>query len=96
MHNNDLGTCDKKKHNEELYCLCGKPNILTHFIIGRKRSEWLGHIWRANGNVLENVLTEKTNEKRPLGRPRTRRKDTVEKDRRLIEGSSTEEMDFGQ
>jgi hypothetical protein len=77
----------KKRHNEELYNLYGKPNILTY--IRCKRLEWLGHVWRADGDLLKNVLIRKINKKSPLGRPRTRWKDTAEKDMRLIDEDAT-------
>lgn len=46
-------------------------------------------MWRTEGNVLKNVLVGKINKKHPLGRRRTRWKDTVEKDMRLIDGNAT-------
>jgi len=77
----------EKRHNEELYNLYEKPNILTY--IRCKRLEWLGPVRRADGDVLKNVLIRKINKKRLLGRPRTRWKDTVEKDMRLIDEHAT-------
>lgn len=50
----DLGV-HKKRHNEELYCLHGKPIIPIH--VRCKRLEFLGR--RSNGGVLKNFLTEK-------------------------------------
>jgi len=64
-----------------------KQNILRY--VRCKRLEWLGHVWRAEGDLLKNVLLEKINKKRPLGRPRTRWKDTVKKDMRLIDENAT-------
>jgi len=46
-------------------------------------------VWRADGDLLKNILIGKINKKLPLGRPRTRWKDTVEKDMRLIDGNAT-------
>jgi len=46
-------------------------------------------VWKADGDLLKNVVIGKINKKRPLGRPRTRWKDTVEKDMRLIEEIAT-------
>lgn len=48
-------------------------------------------MWRANGDVLKNVLIGKINKKHPLERPRTRWKDAVEKDIRLTDGNATRE-----
>ncbi|KAL4103343.1 hypothetical protein QTP88_018720 [Uroleucon formosanum] len=86
VYNDNLGIYEKR-HNEELYNLYEKPNILTY--IRCKRLEWLGHVWRADGDLLKNVLIRKINKKRPLGRPRTRWKDTAEKDKRLIDEDAT-------
>jgi len=49
----------------------------------------MGHVWRANGDVLKDVLIGKINKKRPFGRQRIRWKDTVEKDMRLIDEYAT-------
>jgi len=58
VYNSDL-TVYEKRHNEELYCLYRKPNVLTY--ARGKRLEWLGHVWRSNGDILNNVLTERIN-----------------------------------
>lgn len=47
----------------------GDTNVYTLYI-RCKRLEWLGHVWRADGDVLKNVLIGKINKKHPLGRPR--------------------------
>jgi len=46
--------------------------------------EWLGYVRRSDGDISKNVPTEQTNKKRPLGRPRTGWRDTVEKDIRPV------------
>jgi len=51
---------------------------------------------RADGDLLKNVLIRKINKKRPLGRPRTRWKDTVEKDMRLIYERATLDWTLGR
>ncbi|KAL4113103.1 hypothetical protein QTP88_016788 [Uroleucon formosanum] len=86
VYNDNLGI-NEKRHNEELYGLYEKPNILT--FMRCKRLEWLRHVWRVDGDVLKNVLIRKINKKRPLGRPRTKWKDTVDKDMRLIDDHAT-------
>jgi len=63
VYNDNLGIYEKR-HNEELYGLYGKPNILTY--IRCKHLEWLGHVWRADGDVLKNFLIRKMNKKCPL------------------------------
>jgi len=37
-----------------------------------KRLEWFGHVWRADGQVVKEVVVNKINGKQTLGRPRTR------------------------
>lgn len=52
----------------------------------------VGYVWRADGDVFKNVLVGKVNKsinKRPLDRPKTKWKDTVEKDMKLINGNVT-------
>jgi len=61
--------------------------VLTY--VRDKRLEWLGLVWRSNVDILKNLFIEKINKKRPLGRPRTRWKDTVEKDMRLVYRNAT-------
>jgi hypothetical protein len=46
--------------------------------------EWFGHVWRANNDIIRKVLTEIIHKKRPIGRPRTRWKDEVEKDIKIL------------
>jgi len=74
----------EKRHNEQSSCLCRKPSILT--CVQGKRLERLGRARRSNGGILKNVSTEQMDKNRPLGRPRPRRKDTAEKDTRLVDG----------
>lgn len=46
-------------------------------------------MWRAVGDVLKKVLTEKINKKHPLGRSRIRWRNTVENNMRLLDVSAT-------
>lgn len=46
-------------------------------------------MWRADEDILKNILTGKVNKKHPYERPRTIWKDTVENDMRLVDGSAT-------
>jgi hypothetical protein len=41
-------------------------------------------VWRADGDLLNNVLIGKINKKLPLGRPITKWKNTIEKDMKHI------------
>jgi len=51
------------------------------FHIREVRLEWLGHVWRADNQIIKRVLVAEMKGKRPLGKPRTRWRDSV------IEGS---------
>jgi len=46
--------------------------------------EWFGHVWRADNDIIRKVLTETIHKKRPIDRPRTRWKDSVEKDIKML------------
>jgi hypothetical protein len=70
--------------------LYGKPTILT--FIRTRRMEWFGHIWRAEDDILKKVITTTIQKKRPLGRPRTRWKDAVEKDVQLVDVNASVEL----
>jgi len=72
----------ERRHNNDLQNLYGRPNILS-YNRGR-RMEWAGHVWRAVGKTIKRVTEGKIVRKRPLGRPRTRWKDVIEKDLRMI------------
>jgi len=45
-----------------------------------KRLEWAGHVRRAKDKLINKVLIENPNSKRPRGRPRQRWFDRVNKD----------------
>ena len=58
-----------KLHNEELNDLYSLPNIFR--VIKSRRMRWVEHVVRKGvKRGLYRVLVEKTNGKRPLGRPR--------------------------
>jgi hypothetical protein len=61
----------RKLHNEKLNDLYSSPNIVR--VIKSRRMKWAGHLgcmgWRRG---VYAVLVEKTEGKRPLGRPRLR------------------------
>jgi len=76
-YNAELQTYERRK-NQELQNLYNRPNIISY--IRRKRLEWFGHVWRADGQVIKEVLVNKTNGKRPLERPRTRWMDVIAQD----------------
>lgn len=45
-----------------------------------KRLEWAGHLWRADENIIKNVLIRNLTKTLPRGRPRQRWLDRVKKD----------------
>lgn len=72
----------ERRHNNDLRELYGRSNILLY--TRSKRLEWLGHVWRADGRIIKQALMAKMAGKRPLGRPRTRWKNSVVKDLRVL------------
>jgi len=60
-----------------------RPNIL--FYCRRKRNEWSRHdVWRAEGKIIKRITDGNVVAKRPIERPRTRWKDVVGKDIKMI------------
>jgi hypothetical protein len=73
----------RRLHNEELNSLCASPNTVTVIIQGRYR--WEEHVARvAEMKNAYNILPEKPEEKRTLGRPRRRWKYNIRMDLREI------------
>jgi hypothetical protein len=73
----------RKLHNGELHSLYSSPNIVK--VIKSRRMRWAGHVARM-GEVksVYGVLVRRPEGKRPLGRPRRRREDNINIDRREI------------
>jgi hypothetical protein len=73
----------RKLHNEELHGLYSSPSIVR--VIKARRMRWAGHMVRM-GEVrcAYNILIGRPEGRRPLGRPRRRRKDNIKMDRREI------------
>jgi hypothetical protein len=69
----------RKLHNVELHSLYSSPNIIKH--IKSRRMRWAGHV-ACMGEECVQVLMGKPEGKRPLGRPRRRRKDGIRMDLR--------------
>jgi hypothetical protein len=59
----------ERRSNENVEILYNKLNIFS--FIGRKRLEWFGHAWGADGRLIKNVIINKINKTRSLGRPKT-------------------------
>jgi hypothetical protein len=69
----------KKLHNEELHNLYSSPNIIR--MIKSRRMRWAGHAAQiGETRNAYRVLVGKTEEKRPLGRPRRRWVDDIKTD----------------
>jgi hypothetical protein len=69
----------RKLHNEELNDMYCSPNIVR--VIKSRRIRWAGHVARMEeGRGMQNVLVEKPEGKRPLGRPRCRWEDNINLD----------------
>ena len=69
----------RKLHNEELNDLYSSPNIVR--MIKSRRLRWTGHVaCMEEGRGVHKVLVGKPEGKRPLGGPRHRWEDNIEKD----------------
>ncbi|VVC26164.1 Reverse transcriptase domain, partial [Cinara cedri] len=73
----DLKMENMRKKNKDLEMLFNKPNI--RLFLKAKRLEWAGHVWRADENIIKNVLIRNVTKTRPRGRPRQRWLDRVKK-----------------
>ncbi|KAL4142514.1 hypothetical protein QTP88_004958 [Uroleucon formosanum] len=72
----------ERRHNNDLQNLYERPNILSYS--RSKRIEWAGHVWRAEGKTIKRVTEGRIVGKRPVGRPRTKWKDVIVKDLKMI------------
>jgi hypothetical protein len=73
------GGCWRLRWNNELYSLYKEPNIVEDIKI--RRLEWAGHILRMEEERFPKmVLNGNFHATRPVGRPRTRWADVVQKD----------------
>jgi hypothetical protein len=71
--------CWRPRWNNELYSLYSEPNIVEDIKI--IRLEWAGHIIRMEEErVPKKVLNGNFHTTRPVGRPRTRWADVVQRD----------------
>jgi hypothetical protein len=73
----------RKLHNEELHGLYSSPSIVR--VIKSRRMRWAVHVARM-GEVRSayNILVERPERRRPLGRPRRRWEDNIKMDLREI------------
>jgi hypothetical protein len=71
----------RKLHNEEFHDLYSSPSIIT--MIKSRRMRWTGHVARMGAKMnAYRILVGKTEEKRPMGRPRRRWVDNTRMDLR--------------
>jgi len=75
--NVDLGVFERRK-NENLQRLYNKRNICK--FLSSKILEYAGLVWRVEGCLIRKVLDVNLSGKRPMGRPRQRWFDTVNRD----------------
>ena len=73
----------RKIHSEKLKNLYCSPNIFR--VIKSRRMRWVGHVARmGERRGVYRVLVGKPEGKRPLGRPRRRRKDKIMMDFKIV------------
>jgi hypothetical protein len=73
------GKCWRPRWNNELYSFYKEPNIVDDIKI--RRLEWAGHIIRMEKEKIpKKVLNGNFHTTRPVGRPRTRWADMVQRD----------------
>jgi hypothetical protein len=70
-------------HNDELHSLYSSPNIVR--VIKSRRMRWAGDVARmGEGRDVYRVLVGRPEDKRPMGRPRSRWEDNIKLDLREI------------
>ncbi|XP_025412526.1 uncharacterized protein LOC112684995 [Sipha flava] len=89
--NPSTGVYERRK-NADLNSLFKTTNLKD--FLRSKRLEWAGHVWRVEGKLIRQVLINKPNKKRLVGRPRQRWLDRVKDDlKRLSNGASIEDAE---
>jgi hypothetical protein len=82
----------RKLHNDELLSLYSSPTIVR--VIKSRRLRWAGHVARmGDQRGIYRDLVGRTEDKRPLGRPRCRWEDNIKLD--LREWRSMRRTGFG-
>jgi hypothetical protein len=76
--------CWRPRWNNELYSLYKEPNIVEDIKI--RRLEWAGHIMMEEERIPKKVLNGNFHTTRPMGRPRTRWADVVQRDALQLPG----------
>ena len=79
MYSTYEGGCWRPRWNNELYNLYREPNIVEDIKI--RRPEWAGHTIRMEEErIPKKVLNGNLHTTRPVGRPRSRWADVVQRD----------------
>jgi hypothetical protein len=82
----------RKLHNEELNDLYSSPNFI--WAIKSRRTRWAGHVaGMGERRGVYRVLVGKPEGKRPLGRPRRRRKGNIKRDLQEVGGGCGDWME---
>jgi len=80
---------------EELSDLYSLPNTVQ--VVKLRGMRWAGHVARmGEGRGVHRVLVGKPEQKRPLGRPRSRWEDNIKMDLQEVEGSCGDWMELAQ
>jgi hypothetical protein len=84
----------RKLHNEELHGLCSSPSIVR---VIKARIRWAGPVARMREvRGAYNILVERPEGRRPLGRPRRRWEDNIKMDLRKIGFGDVDWIDLAQ
>jgi hypothetical protein len=79
MAQHTRGECWRPRWNNELYSLYKEPNIVEDIKI--RRIKWAGHVIKLEEErIPKKVLNGNFHSTRPVGRPRTRWADVVQRD----------------
>ena len=83
------------RNNEELNDVYSLPNIV--WVVKSRRMRWAGHVARMGEyRDVPRVLVGKPEGKRPLGRPRRRWEDNIQKDLQEVGGGRGDWMELAQ
>jgi len=86
---------NRKLHKEELNDVYSLPNIVR--VVKLRRMRWAGHVARmGEDRGVQRVLVGKSEEKRPLGRPRRRWEDNIKMDFQEVGGGRGDWMELVQ
>jgi len=68
----------RRRKNADLESLFQSTSIIDE--IRKQKLQWAGHAWRSRNEIIKAVMEQNPYGKRPLGRPKTRWEDLIEKD----------------